>query len=245
MLIENEFTVQAPADDVYRLMLDVERVAPCIPGAEVLGPRDDGGFDAKVSMKMGPMSMGYKGSVAIAEQDDQARRAVMHAKGAEQRGQGNAQANMTMTVTELGAEGTRVKVSSDILVTGRVAQMGRGIMQDVATRMMGEMARCIEATIAAGGAAPAAEEAPGGEPASSAASAAPPASPDGGEAAAAPAAAQPAPVTPASVAQPYAPPRPASPRPAPPAQAAPIKGGRLFVSVVWGRIRSLVRRDSA
>ena len=93
--------------------------------------------------------MGYKGSVAIAEQDDEARRAVLQAKGAEQRGQGNAQATMTMEITDLGAEGSRVKVSSDILVTGRVAQMGRGIMQDVATRMMGEMAQCMEATIAA------------------------------------------------------------------------------------------------
>src|SRR5215207_11340138 len=118
MLIENEFTVHAPADDVFRLMLDVERVAPCIPGTEVLGQREDGGYDAKVSMKMGPMSMGYKGSVSITEQDDAARRAVMSAKGAEQRGQGNAQATMTMEVTEAGADGTRVKVSSDILVTG-------------------------------------------------------------------------------------------------------------------------------
>jgi carbon monoxide dehydrogenase subunit G len=206
----------------------------------VLGPREDGGFDAKVSMKMGPMSMGYKGSVAIAEQDDEARRAVMSAKGAEQRGQGNAQATMTMTVTDLGADGTQVKVSSDILVTGRVAQMGRGIMQDVATRMMGEMARCIEATIAAG-TAPAAEEPAGGagEPPSAAGATEPPA------AGASPETGEPAPVTPASVAQPYAPSQPASPgpRPAPPAQAAPIKGGRLFLAVIWGRIRSLVRRE--
>ena len=150
MLIENEFTVQAPADEVYQLMLDVERVTPCIPGAEVLGSREDGGFDAKVSMKMGPMSMGYKGSVAVAEQDDEARRAVLSAKGAEQRGQGNAQAKMTMEITDLGAEGSRVKVSSDIMVTGRVAQMGRGIMQDVATRMIGEMAKALEATLKTG-----------------------------------------------------------------------------------------------
>src|SRR4051812_33253887 len=140
-------------------MLDVERVTPCIPGAEVLGGRDDGGFDAKVSMKMGPMSMGYKGSVAVTEQDDEARRAVLSAKGAEQRGQGNAQAKMTMEVTDLGAEGSRVKVSSDIMITGRVAQMGRGIMQDVATRMMGEMAKCMEATISAGPSAAAAPDA--------------------------------------------------------------------------------------
>jgi carbon monoxide dehydrogenase subunit G len=233
MLIENEFTVHAPADDVYRLMLDVERVAPCIPGTEVLGRRDDGGFDAKVSMKMGPMSMGYKGSVAISEQDDEARRAVLAAKGAEQRGQGNAQATMTMEVTDLGAEGSRVKVSSDILVTGRVAQMGRGIMQDVATRMMGEMSRCMEATlVAAQGESPpaSAEESAAGRAAASAAA------PDAAPAAAAHATATSAPAEAARPAPP--PPRPATP----PAQAAPIKGGRLFLAVVAGQVRSLAGR---
>jgi carbon monoxide dehydrogenase subunit G len=226
MLIENEFTVQAPADDVYRLMLDVERVAPCIPGAEVLGARAEGGFDAKVSMKMGPMSMGYKGSVAIAEQDDEARRAVMSAKGAEQRGQGNAQATMTMTVDDLGAQGSRVKVSSDILVTGRVAQMGRGIMQDVATRMMGEMARCIEATIAAAHSAPSAEESAGDGGASGTASDESAAAPSGTQTATAPAAA---------TARPAAPPRTA----APPAKAA---RGRLFAAIVVGRVKALLHR---
>jgi carbon monoxide dehydrogenase subunit G len=108
-------------------------------------------------MKMGPMSMGYKGSVAITEQDDEARRAVMAAKGAEQRGQGNAQATLTMEVTDLGSEGSKVKVSSDILVTGRVAQMGRGIMQDVATRMIGEMAKNMEAMLTTGTAPQAAD----------------------------------------------------------------------------------------
>lgn len=241
MLIENEFTVHAPADDVFRLMLDVERVAPCIPGTEVLGQREDGGYDAKVSMKMGPMSMGYKGSVSITEQDDEARRAVMSAKGAEQRGQGNAQATMTMEVTEAGADGTRVKVSSDILVTGRVAQMGRGIMQDVATRMMGEMAKCIEATLVA--AQGEASEGPAEESAPTAAPATPEAAPP------TPAAAEPASATasapvPPQAERPAAP--PPRPRPAtPPAQAAPIKGGRLFLAVVWGRIRSIFSREKS
>ncbi len=247
MLIENEFTVQAPADEVYRLMLDVERVTPCIPGAEVLGGRDDGGFDAKVSMKMGPMSMGYKGSVAVTEQDDEARRAVLSAKGAEQRGQGNAQAKMTMEITDLGAEGSRVKVSSDIMVTGRVAQMGRGIMQDVATRMMGEMAKCMEATISAGSSTAASADADA-EPSSTAPAAGAAAPAESGPAAATAAEATTATTAAAEPATSAAtpPPRPAAappPRPAPPAQAAPIKGGRLFLAVVWGRIKGIVRRD--
>jgi carbon monoxide dehydrogenase subunit G len=141
MLIANSFTVDAGPDEVYQLMLDIERVAPCIPGAELVGRRDDGTYDAKVGIKMGPLTLSYKGS--------DARRAIMHAKAAEQRGQGQAQAKMTMHVEPTDAGGSDVTVESDILVTGRVAQMGRGIMEDVARRMMGDMARCIEAKIAA------------------------------------------------------------------------------------------------
>src|SRR3954463_15526159 len=98
MLIENRFDVAAPPDEVYRLMLDVERVAPCIPGAVVTGARQDGGYDAQMKLKLGPVSMSYAGSVQIAEQDDAARTAVMKAKGSEARGQGTAQATMTMAV---------------------------------------------------------------------------------------------------------------------------------------------------
>jgi carbon monoxide dehydrogenase subunit G len=165
VLIENELTVAAEPDQVYRLMLDVERVAPCIPGAVVTGARDGGGFDAQMKIKLGPVSMSYAGSVAIAERDDAARTAVMKAKGSEARGQGTAQATMTMAV-EPDAAGSRVKVSSDIEVTGRVAQMGKGIMQDVATRMLADMARCMETRLAPE------------EPAPAAAAEAAPASPD-------------------------------------------------------------------
>lgn len=149
IVIENEFGVDAAPDDVYQLLVDVERVAPCIPGAEVIGRRDDGVYDAKATVKMGPMSLTYKGTAEIAEADPAARRAVLKAKGADQRGQGTAQALMTMSVTPEG-EGSKVAMSSDILVSGRVAQMGRGIMQDVATRMIGEMAKALEATLKSG-----------------------------------------------------------------------------------------------
>ena len=204
-------------------------------------------------MKMGPMSMGYKGSVGVAEQDDAARRAVLQAKGAEQRGQGNAQAKMTMEVTDLGAEGSRVKVSSDIMITGRVAQMGRGIMQDVATRMMGEMARCMEATIAAGSSAAATDADADAGPSSTAPTASAAAPAESGAAAATEAEAATATTAAAEPRRPPAPPRrppPARPAdaaarraPAPPAQAAPIKGGRLFLAVVWARIKGIVQRD--
>jgi carbon monoxide dehydrogenase subunit G len=160
IVIENDFDVAATPDDTYALMTDVERVAPCIPGATITGKRDDGGFDALVTMKMGPMSLTYKGVIEIVEQDDAAKTAVMRAKATEAKGQGTAQATLTMDISDAGGGKTNVKVGSDILVTGRVAQMGRGIMTDVAGKMIGEMAKAMEATLVAGAEAKARGEAP-------------------------------------------------------------------------------------
>ncbi len=147
MQIDNRFEVAAPPDEVYELMLDPRRVAPCIPGAEVVGEREDGGYDAQVTVKVGPVKMSYKGSVAIVEHDDAARTAAMRARGAEARGQGNVDATMRMSVAERAGGGSQVDVSTEMQVTGRVAQMGQGIMQDVAVRMIGEMARNMEALL--------------------------------------------------------------------------------------------------
>lgn len=169
IVIENDFTVVATPDDTYALMTDVERVAPCIPGASITGRRDDGAYDALVTMKMGPMSLTYKGVIEIIERDDAARTAVMRAKATETKGQGSAQATLTMDITDAGGGLTTVKVGSDILVTGRVAQMGRGIMTDVAGKMIGEMAKAMEATLVAGAEA----KARGGAPPESVAAQAP------------------------------------------------------------------------
>lgn len=160
IVIENEFDVAADPADTYELMVDVERVAPCIPGASITGKRDDGGYDALVTMKMGPMSLNYKGIIEIIERDDANRTAVMRAKATEQRGQGTAQATLTMAISDGPDDASHVKVGSDILVTGRVAQMGRGIMTDVAGKMIGEMAKAMEATLVATAEAKARGEAP-------------------------------------------------------------------------------------
>jgi carbon monoxide dehydrogenase subunit G len=160
IVIENDFDVAATPDDTYALMTDVERVAPCIPGATITGKREDGAYDALVTMKMGPMSLTYKGVIEIVEQDDAAKTAVMRAKATEAKGQGTAQATLTMNISDAGNGKTNVKVGSDILVTGRVAQMGRGIMTDVAGKMVGEMAKAMEATLVAGAEAKARGEAP-------------------------------------------------------------------------------------
>jgi carbon monoxide dehydrogenase subunit G len=163
MRIENTFDVDAPSSEVYALMLDPARVAPCIPGAEVVGQRQDGGYDAKVTVKVGPMKMSYAGVVAIVEHDDNARTAAMRARGSEARGQGNVDATMHMAVADRDGGGSHVDVSTEMQVTGRVAQMGQGIMQDVAVRMIGEMARNMEALLAS---APAAAAPNGAAPAS-------------------------------------------------------------------------------
>lgn len=149
IVIENDFTVAAAPADTYALMTDVERVGPCIPGATITGKRDDGGYDALVTMKMGPMSLSYKGQIEIVEQDDATRTAVMRAKATEAKGQGTAQATLTMKIDDADGGQSHVHVGSDILVTGRVAQMGRGIMTDVAGKMIGEMAKAMEATLVA------------------------------------------------------------------------------------------------
>ena len=160
IVIENDFDVAATPDDTYALMTDVERVAPCIPGATITGKREDGAYDALVTMKMGPMSLTYKGVIEIVEQDDAAKTAVMRAKATEAKGQGTAQATLTMNISDAGNGKTNVKVGSDILVTGRVAQLGRGIMTDVAGKRVGEMAKAMEATLVAGAEAKARGEAP-------------------------------------------------------------------------------------
>jgi uncharacterized protein len=157
VLIENEFDVAASPDEVYALMLDPERVVTCITGAEVTGKNDDGSYDAQVTVKLGPVRMKYKGTIAIVESDPAARTASMLAKGAEERGQGTAQATLNMAVSER-AGGSHVTVAADMLVTGRVAQMGRGVMQDVARRMIGQMAQNMEALLS-GGAQPQSDDA--------------------------------------------------------------------------------------
>ena len=106
MLIGNEFDVAATPAEVYALMLDPERVATCIQGAEVTGKNDDGSYDAQVTVKLGPVKMTYKGTIAIIESDPEARTASMLAKGSEERGQGTAQATLNMAVTSARAART-------------------------------------------------------------------------------------------------------------------------------------------
>ena len=148
MKLENEFVVPASVDDAWKVLLDVERVAPCLPGAEVEKAEGDA-YNGTMTVKIGPITAKYKGTIEIEEADDSAHRAVMKAKARDARGQGGAQATITSTM-ESSDEGTRVKVETDMRVTGAAAQFGRGVMQDVSAQMMGRFADCLASEMSGG-----------------------------------------------------------------------------------------------
>jgi carbon monoxide dehydrogenase subunit G len=155
--LEHSFVVDAPPEAVWPLLLNVERVAPCLPGTESVQRVDDRTYRVAVVVALGPMRLSYRGEVAIAETDEATRTAVMAAKATEARGQGTARATITTTLLPEGA-GTRAGVVTDLQLTGRVAQMGRGIVVDVSNRLLGEFAECLGRTLtASGGEAPAAK----------------------------------------------------------------------------------------
>jgi uncharacterized protein len=166
MKLENEFTVPAPVEQAWEVLLDVERVAPCLPGASIEGSEGDK-HTGTMTIKIGPITTRYTGTVRIEEADEAARRAVMRAQARDSRGQGTAAATITSSM-EAVEGGTRVHVETDMRVTGPAAQFGRGVMQDVSAKLMGRFADCLAAEM--GGAAP-----PAGEPAAAPSGAAPPA----------------------------------------------------------------------
>jgi len=143
MQLENEFTVPAAIDEAWAVLLDVERVAPCLPGAAVEpGGGEEGEYNGTMTVKIGPITARYKGTVRIQEADEAARRAVMRAQAKDARGQGTAAATITSTMEE-APDGTKVKVVTDMRVTGPAAQFGRGVMQDVSAKMMRQFAECL------------------------------------------------------------------------------------------------------
>jgi len=162
MLIENEFEVAAPLEQVWRHMLDVPRIAPCMPGAELTEVLGDGTYKGRVTTKMGPVSLRFAGTAKIVERDEAAKRLVVHATGSEEKGKGQANMSMTATLAPTGAGRTRVKVAQDLQLSGAAAQYGRGMIQDVTSVLMRSFADCIADDIgrASRGEAPAAAAAP-------------------------------------------------------------------------------------
>jgi carbon monoxide dehydrogenase subunit G len=214
MKLEQSFEVKAPLEAVWAALIDVERVAPCLPGADITEKGEDGTYRGNFKVKLGPTTAEYRGELRFEDIDEAARKATMRANGSDKRGQGTAKALIVNTLHDEG-ETTRVDVETDFTITGKLARFGRGgMIQDISNRMLRDFASCLQQSIESSPApvaeaAPAPEEAPSAEPSST------PGPP--------PPAAQPA------------------PRPAP-QPAAPVKGFSLFLSVLWERIKRLFSR---
>ena len=148
MQLENSFQVNAPPDKVFAYLLDINKVVGCVPGAELTEVVDESTFKGRVKIKVGPISVGYNGTARISERDATQRRATLSAEGRETTGPGSARATAVMAV-ETAGEGSLVTITTEYHVAGRVAQFGRGVMEDVSKRLVGEMAACIQANVEA------------------------------------------------------------------------------------------------
>ena len=162
MQIENSFAVKAPPDRVYEFLLDVNNVVSCVPGAELSEVVDPDTFKGKVRIKVGPVTVSYNGTARITSRDPETRTATLEAEGRETTGSGSAQATTVMSVAAAGETST-VTLTTDFTVVGRVAQFGRGIMEDVSRHLVAQAAECIQSKLEA---PPAATAATDGGPAS-------------------------------------------------------------------------------
>lgn len=192
MKLEHSFEVEAPLERVWETLIDVERIAPCLPGAQITGS-SDGVYEGNFTVKLGPTTAAYAGKLEMTETDEAAHVATMNASGRDKRGQGSAKATIVSSMSESG-NSTKVEVVTDFTLTGRLARFGRGgMIEDVSHRLVGDFVNCLRGTIEH---TPAAADPPAGK---------------AGEAAA----------------------------PPPPVAAESIRGGRLFFSILWERIKRL------
>jgi uncharacterized protein len=179
MQLEHRFTVPASIDVAWDALMDLESVGSCFPGATVTSVEGDE-FSGTCKIKLGPISMQYAGSGKFTERDDSSHRAVIEAKGKDKRGNGTAAVTVTTSLTAESEERTAVEVDTDLNITGKPAQFGRGVIQDVSDKLLGQFTECLESKIgAADDQGAAAESAPASVPESAepaAASTAPPAS---------------------------------------------------------------------
>jgi uncharacterized protein len=258
MRIENTVEVDAPLDRVWALVNDIPRVAPCMPGAALTGVVDDQTYEGTVAVKLGPLRMAYKGKVVVEAVDEANHSARLAASGRDTKGAGTARASVETRLEPAGDSHTRLHVTSDVQLTGKVASFGRGgAINDVATRLFGQFADCLRATLEAGPAAepaaagaaapvedraasgpagttpeaaPAGAAAPEAEPAAAAPEAAPATSdaPAAASASAAPAAGAEVPTSPAATQAPTAPASTAGPAATPAASAPPPRAAEAL-----------------
>ena len=222
MKLEQSFQVDAPIEQVWEALNDLERVAPCLPGAAITDHDEDGTYHGTFQVKLGPTTANYRGTIKIEHADEQAREATLKARGTDKRGQGGASATIVNRLVEVDG-GTRVDATTDFSITGRLARFGRGgMIEDISNRMLRDFSTCLQTRLAEGGAA------------------APPG--DAAPAADAPAEAPAAGGADASAGDAPAPAKAAAPPPPPPAPAAPVKGFSLLASVLWERLKRLFKR---
>ncbi|HZJ27858.1 MAG TPA: SRPBCC family protein [Acidimicrobiia bacterium] len=167
MNIEDQFRVEVPVEEAWRLLLDIERIAPCLPGAQLQEVEGDE-YRGVVKVKVGPITAQYQGSATLESTDDATHTAVIAASGRDTRGQGNASATVQLTLASDGS-GTQVNVSTDLSITGKVAQFGRGVLVDVSAKLLAQFVENLDRDVLSVTTAdPAPEDGPGAgaEPAS-------------------------------------------------------------------------------
>ncbi len=221
MKLEQSFEVAAPIDQVWHALNDLERVAPCLPGAAITDHDEDGTYHGTFQVKLGPTTASYRGTIKIENADESTHTATLKARGTDKRGQGGANATIVNTLSEHDG-GTTVEAVTDFTITGRLARFGRGgMMEDISNRLMRDFATCLSSRLADAPTAPSGEEVAKGEAPPEAVAAA---APQEGADTESPGAAAPRPSrVGGSQSQPQA--------------AKPVGGIGLFFSVLWERIR--------
>jgi uncharacterized protein len=247
MKLEQSFEVDAPLERVWQALVDVEHVAPCLPGAAVTGRNEDGSYNGTFTVKIGPTTASYTGRLEMENVDETSHTATMQAQGTDKRGQGGAKATIFSRLAPLDGQGTRVEVVTDYHITGRLARFGRGgMIEDISERLLTEFAKRLQSSLVSptdtvismpaiqrSDAAPAAES---GASESADASEAPEAPAEPAPPAAAAGAAPPG----AEPSAPPAPPPPTAEQPPvshPPQASEPMQGLSLVGSVMWSRVK--------
>jgi len=146
VLIQESFTVPRSIDETWAFLLDVERVAPCLPGAELTETIDESRWKGLVNVKFGPIAMTFRGSVAMEERDDDAHRVRLTAKGMEQRGKGAANATVTASLHPADG-GTQVAMEAEIMLSGAAAQLSRGLLPEVSKQLTARFAECLRSSL--------------------------------------------------------------------------------------------------
>jgi uncharacterized protein len=149
MQLAQSFEVAAPIDRVWKALVDIEHVAPCLPGAAITGRGEDGSYEGTFTVRIGPTSASYSGRLEMVELDEAAHRAMMVANGTDRRGQGGANATIVSKLSESAAGGTHVEVQTDYRITGRLARFGRGgMIEDISEKLLTQFAQRLAESLA-------------------------------------------------------------------------------------------------